>query len=419
MSVINTMLQDLKQRGGEHPVQGQASSTFVKETAAPVVSDLPKRGWLQRITGEQLLKWVGSLLLLAALFVAGERWFEKQDSEKVQVQVDAPAVVAATQRVEKGEEEQPPQPRELQESKSKVKPIETAAAQPVVAPVPTQKKLKPAAKPELPLLEQLAQAEKMAQFELAKKAINQSQSQPPVEKVVAEQAAVVLIHDLLPIELPLIKESKEDEKPANEPKPLKKEVLPPSATALAEQSYSQAVKALKVGDRAAAEKHLLQAVTHQPQHRGAIEAYSVLLLSSGQNQKASQQIDLGLSHFPHRPLLLQLKSRVLMRTGQLDQAVLLLEQNSAYLQQSTDSMALLAALYQQQKSHPKAIQLYRTLLQSDIQNGVWSMGLAVALDSMGKEKEARGYYEKAYRSGRLKTEALNFVRKKLGSDALQ
>jgi tetratricopeptide (TPR) repeat protein len=108
-----------------------------------------------------------------------------------------------------------------------------------------------------------------------------------------------------------------------------------------------------------------------------------------------------------------------MRTGQLDQAVLLLEQNSAYLQQSTDSMALLAALYQQQKSHPKAIQLYRTLLQSDIQNGVWSMGLAVALDSMGKEKEARGYYEKAYRSGRLKTEALNFVRKKLGSDALQ
>lgn len=170
---------------------------------------------------------------------------------------------------------------------------------------------------------------------------------------------------------------------------------------------------MRGGERAKAEEMLRRSLQHQPEHIGSLEALSALMLSLGRYQEAEVLVDRGLALVSSNGLLLQLKARLLMQTGEDQRAVVLLEQRLPAVGLSPETHALLAALYQKQKRYRQAAKRYQGLLRVDPSNGVWEMGYAIALESMGQRGDAYHHYQKALNSGRLKSAALTFVEDKV------
>ena len=75
--------------------------------------------------------------------------------------------------------------------------------------------------------------------------------------------------------------------------------------------------------------------------------------------------------------------------------------------------AFLAALYQQQGEHGKAIDLYRALLQRFPGKGIWRMGMAISMEKVGKPKNALRAYEEALITGDLSEKLRDFVQKRI------
>ncbi len=263
---------------------------------------------------------------------------------------------------------------------------------------------------------------------------------PPVATSPVEPRPVILLHDLIPIEIPvpppepvpptrIVEKEKtlspppvevttsqvvvEEVEPAPERAALQKVEVSSTPQELAGQAYGEAVHALRGGDRAKAEEMLRRSLEHQPQHIGSLEALSALMLSMGRYQEAEVLVDRGLALVSNHGLLLQLKARLLMHGGETERAVALLEQHLPAVGVSPETHALLAALYQKRRQYQQAAKRYEGLLRIDPSNGVWEMGYAIALESMGQRGDAYRHYEKALNSGRLKSAALTFVEGKV------
>ncbi len=251
----------------------------------------------------------------------------------------------------------------------------------------------------------------LAETEVAEPATETVELHPLSDSVGAISGqAVVLMHDLLPIKVAV-----GERQSASTPQPpaVQKVEVMPTSDELAEQAYAEAVRALRDGNKVAAEEALTNALDLASDHRGALEALSALLISLGRYDEARPMVDYGLATLPNNALLLQLRARLLMHDGKIDDAIQMLEGNLPAVGVSPESHALLAAMYQKQKQYQRSAQLYGQLLRVYPSNGVWEMGLGIALESMGKREEALSHYKKAIKSGRLKAAALSFVRDKL------
>ena len=75
--------------------------------------------------------------------------------------------------------------------------------------------------------------------------------------------------------------------------------------------------------------------------------------------------------------------------------------------------AFLAALYQQQGEHAKAIELYKSLLQKFPEKGIWRMGMAISLEKRGELKPALHAYEETLKSKGLSNKLYDFVQKRI------
>ena len=75
--------------------------------------------------------------------------------------------------------------------------------------------------------------------------------------------------------------------------------------------------------------------------------------------------------------------------------------------------AFLAALYQQQGEHAKAIELYRSLLQRFPDKGIWRMGMAISLEKQGESRLALQAYEETLNSKGLSNKLYDFVQKRI------
>ncbi|MBF0108147.1 MAG: tetratricopeptide repeat protein [Magnetococcales bacterium] len=75
--------------------------------------------------------------------------------------------------------------------------------------------------------------------------------------------------------------------------------------------------------------------------------------------------------------------------------------------------AFLAALYQRQEEHWKAVDLYEALLRIHPERGIWQMGMAISLEKLNEPANALRYYEKALASGDLSSRLRGFVQKRI------
>ncbi|MBF0424128.1 MAG: tetratricopeptide repeat protein [Magnetococcales bacterium] len=112
-------------------------------------------------------------------------------------------------------------------------------------------------------------------------------------------------------------------------------------------------------------------------------------------------------------------ARIYVESGKVSEALTVLKpavagRDSRSLAGSDPNFsAFLAALYQRQEEHRKAVDLYEALLSTQPSKGIWQMGMAISLEKLNEPGKALGFYEKALESGELSDRLRSFVQKRV------
>jgi MSHA biogenesis protein MshN len=194
---------------------------------------------------------------------------------------------------------------------------------------------------------------------------------------------------------------------------VEKTARPLSAEQQAELAYQDALRLLQSGRPSAAEPRLRTALDSYPAHRGARTTLAGLLINAGRLPEATTVLAAGLALAPTYAPFAKLYARLRIDQGELRDARAVLERAAPPVQDDPEYHALLAALYQRLGLYEQAAQTYRGTLQAQPRNGVWWLGLGLALEGAGDRTNALQAYQRAQQSGTLDSEVLRYVESKI------
>jgi len=178
-------------------------------------------------------------------------------------------------------------------------------------------------------------------------------------------------------------------------KGITKQAVPPSPAARARRSYRQGLRQLQTGDTLGAENSLRQALQLAPGELGARRALAALLVRQGRAREAGTLLVQGLRTAPGDPGLAKLYGRLLAGQGDNARAIAVLERGLGGADDDAGYHALLAALYQRVNRYRDAARQYRSALSLEPRQGVWWMGLGIALEGAHAGRQARAAYHRA------------------------
>ncbi len=190
---------------------------------------------------------------------------------------------------------------------------------------------------------------------------------------------------------------------------VEKTARPLSPEQQAELSYQDALRMLQSGRPAAAEPRLRAALDSYPAQRAARTTLAGLLINSGRLPEATKLLAAGLALAPTYAPFAKLYARLRIDQGELNDARAVLERAAPTAQDDPEYHALLAALYQRLGMYEQAARTYRGALQAQPRNGVWWLGLGLALEGTGDRANALQSYRRAQQSGTLDSEVLRYV----------
>ena len=153
----------------------------------------------------------------------------------------------------------------------------------------------------------------------------------------------------------------------------------------AERLYDQSEDARRRGDQAGEEKLLLLTIKKDVRHARARRRLARLFVESDRSGKA----------------LSVLQEAVEGRTV------------GGLVEEDPNLAAFLAALYQRQEDHWRAIDYYENLLNQYPRKGIWRMGMAISLEKVNEPKDALKAYQLALSSGGLNRKLQGFVQKRI------
>lgn len=194
---------------------------------------------------------------------------------------------------------------------------------------------------------------------------------------------------------------------------VEKTARPLSPEQQAELSYQDALRLLQSGRPSAAEPRLRAALDSYPALRTARTALAGLLINAGRLPEATTVLSVGLALAPTYAPFAKLYARLRIDQGELADARAVLERAAPPVQDDPEYHALLAALYQRLGLYAQAAQTYRGALQAQPRNGVWWLGLGLALEGAGDRVTALQAYQRAQQSGTLDAEVLRYVETKI------
>ncbi len=194
---------------------------------------------------------------------------------------------------------------------------------------------------------------------------------------------------------------------------VEKTARPLSAEQQAELAYQDALRLLQSGRPSAAEPRLRAALDGYPAHRGARTTLAGLLINAGRLPEATTVLAAGLALAPTYAPFAKLYARLRIDQGEPGDARAVLERAAPAVQDDPEYHALLAALYQRLGLYELAAQTYRGALQAQPRNGVWWLGLGLALEGAGDRSNALQAYQRAQQSGTLDSEVLHYVESKI------
>ncbi len=363
MSLINQMLQDLEQRSVGNPIP---SGIHGQIRAVPERRRIHPAWWL--------------VLLLTAFLVGAVIWYLTRPAPMPQRTPNLALKIAP----QLSELPSPVAQEPLPPDTAAPPPAATQATTQTAAPVAATPAATPAPEPAKPHIDIVREAEKQPE----------SRPQEPARERVAQEAVPTKAEDARALNL---------SKQVNE-------LTPPLR---AENEYREAAVLLQSNRQAEATAMLEQAIKLDPHHAGARQMLIGLLLQAKRQEESIKLAQDGLALDPSQSGLSMILARVQLEQGDLHAALTTMEHGSSYAGSNAEYHAFMAALLIRDKRNKEAIDQYTVALTAQPQNGVWWMGLGMALQAENHLPEAREAYVRAKRSGNLTPELQAFVDQRL------
>lgn len=181
----------------------------------------------------------------------------------------------------------------------------------------------------------------------------------------------------------------------------------------AEVYYKKGHSLLSRGQSIAGEQSLRKALATYPKHIKAREILAGLYIKTGRVVEASELLEQGVIHNPGHSLFAMLQARLFVQQNRLQAAIHVLENNAPDVAANLDYHALMAVAYQKQGLHEKTVNKYQQVLSAKPTAGVWWVGMAISLESLGKQQQAADAYNKARKTGTLTVDLLRYTDSRL------
>ena len=205
----------------------------------------------------------------------------------------------------------------------------------------------------------------------------------------------------------------EQEQVDDTPVKFTKSTVPLRAEQKAELAYQTGYDHLKAQRHRQAEQSLRRALAMEQSHIKARELLAGIYIKQGRWVEASELLRDGVTYSPQHLTFTKLYARSLMQLNRDKQAIGVLEKHAPAVESDPNYFATLAALYQRQKQHQQAADLYARLVSINPRNGVWWVGLGISLEALGREQDAVRAYGHAHKTGNLREEVAKFTNNRL------
>jgi MSHA biogenesis protein MshN len=156
---------------------------------------------------------------------------------------------------------------------------------------------------------------------------------------------------------------------------------------------------------------LEQALKLDPGHDAARQTLVGLLIEAKRLDEAIRHLQAGLAIDARQPALAMLLARLQIERG--GSGIETLTRTLPYAGSHADYHAFLAGALEREQRHREAAEQYQAALRIVPANGVWWMGLGMALQADKRNAEALDAFQRARASGTLSTELQAFVERRL------
>ena len=179
----------------------------------------------------------------------------------------------------------------------------------------------------------------------------------------------------------------------------------------AENAYRRSLAAIEDGRVTEAIAGLQAALKAEPRHEPARQTLVGLLIEAKRPDEAMRQLQAGLALDPRQPALAMLLARLQIERGA--SGIDTLMRTLPHAAGNGEYHAFLGGALAREGRHRDAAEHYQVALRTAPHNGVWWMGLGIALQAEKRNPEAAGALQKALDSGSLSPELQGFVERKL------
>ena len=180
----------------------------------------------------------------------------------------------------------------------------------------------------------------------------------------------------------------------------------------AENAYRRALGVLEDGRVTEAIATLQAGLQIDPRHEAARQTLVGLLIEAGRPDDAMRQLQAALAIDARQPALAMLLARLQLERG--GPAIETLMRTLPYAAGNGEYHAFLAGVLQREGRVHEAADHYQAALKRSPGNGVWWMGLGIALQADKRDAESRAAFTQAQASGTLSPELQAFVERRLG-----
>ena len=369
MSVINTMLKDLEQRGGngasgEEVLRGLSSSADRHHRAAKGVN----------------YYFVTILSVLVVMLVAIILYLVSPYQLVVSSKNESPVVA-----------EEPMQPA-ISVTQNNISKFETEETALVAVP--------DSAKVNQPLLQ-----------------VEVKQAEPVREVVAVEKNALVT----KPVQKPVIQSAPavetlsatEAEEEGDTGREISKTMREPSGEEKSQQAYLEALSMYNRSRLQESRDLLKDALQYNADNLDARKLLASMYLTDNRVATALTVIEKGLTSYPENQELLRLLLQAQVKQENYAEAIVIMEQR---LRMTTpEHVAYLAGLYQKNNGHLSAVKLYAQALQLKPTKSVWWMGQGISFEAMNKQEEALKSYQQSIVSGQLSSQLAGYVKNRINT----
>ncbi len=179
------------------------------------------------------------------------------------------------------------------------------------------------------------------------------------------------------------------------------------------ENYQRGLRELEAGQYTQAENSFTQQLVSDPEHRASMIGLAKARLAMGSNHEVVTMLAPWLQRSPGDSELATLSATASMALGDAQTAANILERTNARTSKNIQTLALLAAAYQQLADHPQASALYQAALQiAPAQGRLW-VGYAISLEALDRKTEAVAAYRRSVADTALEPALLAYADNRL------